>query len=272
MTGHSSNSRVVAALSNLSLTFNRSGEPQKKVLNDVSLELREGEFVVLVGRSGCGKTTILNALAGLQQITSGKVSVFGSAPAEARSKIGYMFARDALLPWRSALRNVELGLEIAGARRPERRIRARQELELVGLAGEGHLHPWRLSQGMRQRVALARTWARDPQLVLMDEPFAALDAQTRESVQNAFLKTWLEHRRTVVLVTHDLSEAVMMADRICVMANGRIEDEFEVPLDRPRDISLPQQAEVFARLRQRMLAVINADGRQTENLTGVALP
>jgi NitT/TauT family transport system ATP-binding protein len=212
-------------------------EELNRAVADFSLDVHRGEFVVLVGRSGCGKTTVLNLLAGLVQGTRGETEVMGMAPVEARSHIAYMFARDALLPWRTARRNVEFALELRRPeiRRSERRRRAAEALNSLGLERAHRLWPWQLSQGMRQRVALARTWVVEPDVVLMDEPFAALDAQTRVDAQQIFLETWSHNRKTVVFVTHDLDEAILLGDRVIVMHSGRIIDNVAIDLPRPRN-------------------------------------
>ena len=208
-----------------------------RAVADFSIDVRRGEFVVLVGRSGCGKTTILNLLAGLVQKTRGEAEVMGKTPIDARPHIAYMFARDALLPWRTARRNVEFAIELRRPelKREERRRRAGELLDSLGLQRAHKLWPWQLSQGMRQRVALARTWAIEPDVVLMDEPFAALDAQTRIDAQQIFLETWSRDRKTVVFVTHDLDEAILLGDRVIVMFAGRAVDEVPIDLERPRD-------------------------------------
>jgi NitT/TauT family transport system ATP-binding protein len=206
-------------------------------VRDFNLSVRRGELVVLVGRSGCGKTTVLNVVAGLVQPSRGEVRVMGKTPEEGLRHVSYMFARDALLPWRTATRNIEFALEL---RRPElsrqeRRTRAHALLDELGVGRAKNLWPWQLSQGMRQRVALARTWATDPDVLLMDEPFAALDAQTRIDVQGTFLETWSSNRKTVLFVTHDLGEAILLGDRVIVMHTGRAVDEVPIDIPRPRD-------------------------------------
>lgn len=210
-------------------------------LQDVNVDIQAGQFVALVGASGCGKTTMLNMLAGLVEPTHGEVRLDGRPPQLPNMDIGYMFARDALLPWRTARKNVELPLETRGWGRRERRERAEEMLELVGLKGRESQYRLQLSQGMRQRVALARTLAPDPSLLLMDEPFAALDARTKLTLQAEFLRIW-EHnqtgdrRKTVIFVTHDLQEAVLLADRVIVMLPhpGRIAEDRVIDLPRPR--------------------------------------
>lgn len=208
------------------------GETTGAVLRDISLSAAGGELLAVVGKSGCGKTTILNVLAGLVDPTQGQVHVCDMPPRAARKDIAYMFARDCLLPWRSVRKNVEIGLEARNVAKDERRQRAMAELERVGLGAYADRYPRELSHGMRQRVALARTWSLDPQVVLMDEPFAALDAQTREAIEGQFLSTWEVSRSTVVFVTHDLTEAVFIADRVIAINDGMV--AFDIKLDFPR--------------------------------------
>ncbi|HJQ42200.1 MAG TPA: ABC transporter ATP-binding protein [Jatrophihabitantaceae bacterium] len=210
-------------------------------LENVNLEIPAGQFVALVGASGCGKTTLLNMLAGLRHPTQGEITMDGKAPTLPNMDVGYMFARDALLPWRSARKNVELPLETRGWSAARRRERSNEMLELVGLKGRESQYRLQLSQGMRQRVALARTLAADPSILLMDEPFAALDARTKLTLQAEFLRIWEQHqgsdrRKTVIFVTHDLQEAVALADRVVVMLPnpGRVAEDRVVDLPRPR--------------------------------------
>ena len=230
---------VAARLQGVSVAFaDPKTKRSKYVLQNFDFECGRGEFVVLVGRSGCGKTTVLNILAGLLTPNSGSVEVLGKRPREARRQIGYMFARDALMPWRCAGKNVELPLERDGVEPVERHRRAEAMLARLGLEGKSALYPWQLSQGMRQRVALARTWISGPDLLLMDEPFAALDAQTKVEARAEFLKIWEEARRSVVFVTHDLGEALLLGDRIVMLATGGKEVvNLKVPFQHPRDVS-----------------------------------
>ena len=213
------------------------GSAPHRVLADLSLDIQPGEFVAVIGASGSGKTTILNLVSGLIPPTSGAISVFGQAPGASRADVGYMFARDALLPWRTARQNVELGLELQGWGRRARVERALHFLDRVRLSAAVDKYPGELSQGMRQRVALARTWATNPDLLLMDEPFAALDALTRASVREVFLEIWDDelHRKTVLFVTHDLTEALVLADRVITIAHGGVQTDMQVPYGRPRD-------------------------------------
>ena len=230
---------VAATLKGVSVAFvDPKTKRPKFVLQNFDFECGRGEFVVLVGRSGCGKTTVLNILAGLLTPNGGTVEVLGKSPRAARTKIGYMFARDALMPWRRAGQNVELPLERDGVDPAERQRRAEAMLARLGLEGKSALYPWQLSQGMRQRVALARTWVSGPELLLMDEPFAALDAQTKVEVRAEFLKIWEEARRSVVFVTHDLSEALLLGDRIVMLGTGGKEIvNLKVPFQHPRDVA-----------------------------------
>jgi NitT/TauT family transport system ATP-binding protein len=235
-----SNFRSVSA-KGVSVEFDNGKDEPFQALDRTDLEIPGGQFVALVGASGCGKTTLLNLIAGLIRPTSGTVEVDG-LPAECPNPdVGYMYARDALLPWRTAQRNVELVLEgRKGYTRAQRAARAHEMLELVGLGKFTRNYRSQLSQGMRQRAAIARTLAPDPGILLMDEPFAALDARTKLSVQAEFLGIWenapADARKTVIFVTHDLQEAVLLADRVVVMlpSPGRIASDVMVDLPRPR--------------------------------------
>jgi NitT/TauT family transport system ATP-binding protein len=186
--------------------------------NDISFTVGDGEFVSIVGPSGCGKTTLLNMIVGLVQPSSGSVKLHGRDCLAPRRSVGYMFARDGLMPWRTARRNVEFGLELRKVGRNERRARADSLLKQVGLQGFEQAYPKELSQGMRQRLAMARTLAIEPEVILLDEPFAALDAETRAVLQTEFSKIWDDLGKTVLLVTHDLLEAVALSDRVIVLS------------------------------------------------------
>ncbi|WP_264214704.1 ABC transporter ATP-binding protein [Leisingera thetidis] len=245
---------LAAEFQSVSVEYRRLDGSVIKALDNVDLRIREGELVVFVGQSGCGKTTALNVISGLAKPSLGQITVLGKPPKSALDDMGYMFARDALLPWRTALGNVEFGMEIRGVDEKTRKATARQNLEMVRL---GHLmenYPQQLSQGQRQRVALARTWALHPRLLLMDEPFAALDAQTRESLQEEFLRTWEQDKRTIVFVTHDINEAIMLADRIVAFHDGKVVEEFQVTFDRPRDLfeisADPESRAIFNEIRK----------------------
>jgi NitT/TauT family transport system ATP-binding protein len=224
----------------VSVRFTTPSGGTVQALGKVDVEIPAGQFVAIVGTSGCGKTTLLNMFAGLVKPTAGRITVEDEPPKVGRFDVGYLFARDALLPWRSTLDNVALGLEAQGLGRSARHERAGQLLDLVGLTQFRSAYPRQLSQGMRQRAAIARTLAPEPRILLMDEPFAALDAHTKLHLQAEFLRIWEgaepDRRQTVVWVTHDLQEALLLADRILVMLPrpGRIASDQLTNLPRPR--------------------------------------
>lgn len=235
---------VAVLVGGVSVEFNTNRSPEPVVaLDRLDLEIPSGEFVAVIGASGCGKTTLLNLLAGVLQPTVGRVLVNGAQPTRPLASTSYMFARDALLPWRTVRRNVEFGLEHRGISRSERRKRSMELLHQVGLADFAQAYPRQLSQGMRQRVAIARTLAPRPELLLLDEPFAALDARTKLHIQQEFLALWEsgeQSARTVVFVTHDLQEALLLADRVVVMLPrpGRLAVDRVIDLPRPRSSRL----------------------------------
>ncbi|MGV9455022.1 ABC transporter ATP-binding protein [Streptomyces sp. NPDC003635] len=201
-------------------------------LDGIDLEIADGEFVVLVGPSGCGKSTLLDLLGGLTSPTGGRILLDGEPVTGPGLDRGIVFQQYALLPWRTAQGNVEFGLEATGVPRRQRAARAREFLDLVGLTGFEDRHPHELSGGMRQRVAIARSLAYDPDVLLMDEPFAALDAQTRESLQDELLRIWQRTGKTVVFITHGIDEAVYLGQRVAVMTSrpGRIKQIVPVAL------------------------------------------
>ena len=207
---------------------------------DVDLEVAEGEFVSVVGPTGCGKSTLLNVAAGLLAPTKGRVAVFGQNLQGINARAGYLFQNEALMPWRTALQNVTAGLEFRGVAAAQARLHATDWLRRVGLTAHGHKYPHELSGGMRKRVALAQTLILDPKILLMDEPFAALDVQTRSLMENELLNLWAQDRKSVMFVTHDLEEAISLSDRVVVMSAGpasRLIDEFAIDLPRPRDVA-----------------------------------
>ncbi len=221
---------------------------------DITFNVQPREFVAIVGPSGCGKSTILNLTAGLDLPSKGQVSVSGERVSGPNAHVGFMLQKDLLLPWRSIVRNVEFGLEAREVSRQQRRERALAELDRCKLSGFAHHYPYQLSGGMRQRAALARTLAIRPDIVLLDEPFSALDAQTKMLLQHSFGETIASSDVTALLITHDLAEAVAMSDRILVMSDrpGRIIEEIEVELpDRSNPIarrSHPRAGAYIARL------------------------
>lgn len=213
------------------------GRESSVALEKVNLEIKRGEFICLLGPSGCGKTTLLNLIAGFDRPTSGFVKISEeiiTKPSENRITI---FQNYGLLPWRTVIKNVELGLETKAIKKKQRREIAEEYIELVGLSAFKKHHPAQLSGGMQQRVALARALAVDPEILLMDEPLGALDAMTRMSMQDEIERLWQEKKKTIIFVTHDIEEAVFLADRIVVMTPcpGKIKSIIEVPLSRKRD-------------------------------------
>jgi NitT/TauT family transport system ATP-binding protein len=215
----------------------RPGEGQSarefKAIEDVSLDVKAGEFMVIAGPSGCGKSTLLELLAGLTRPSDGQILLDGkpiSGPALDR---GVVFQQYALFPWRTALGNVEFGLETQGIPEKQRRERAREFLALVGLSGFEGRHPHELSGGMKQRVAIARSLAYDPEVLMMDEPFAALDAQTRETLQIELLRIWEKSRKTILFITHGIDEAVCLGQRVAIMTSrpGRIKKIIDIPAE-----------------------------------------
>ncbi|MFF4265640.1 ABC transporter ATP-binding protein [Streptomyces virginiae] len=207
-------------------TKDKKSKEQFTALDGIDLEIEAGEFVVVVGPSGCGKSTLLDLLGGLTRPSSGRILLDGEPVTGPGLDRGIVFQQYALLPWRTALGNVEFGLEATGVPRRERKQRAREFLDLVGLTGFEDRHPNELSGGMRQRVAIARSLAYDPDVLLMDEPFAALDAQTRESLQDELRRIWQRTGKTVVFITHGIEEAVYLGQKVAVMTSrpGRVKE------------------------------------------------
>jgi NitT/TauT family transport system ATP-binding protein len=220
-------------------------------IRDFDLEVEEGEFVCLLGPSGCGKTTLLRMVAGLESISEGSIELNGKVITGPGSDRGMVFQDFGLFPWRNVKKNVEFGLEIKGVPAEKRAETSQKYVELVGLKGFEKSHPRELSGGMKQRVGIARALANDPAVLLMDEPFGALDAQTRNQMQMELLRIWKETKKTVLFVTHSVDEAVFLADRIVVMTArpGSIKDLWEVDLPRPRD----RASSEFIALRKNIL-------------------
>lgn len=235
----------------------RGRKQQIAALQDFNLDIREGEFFTLLGPSGCGKSTFLNVLAGLARKSGGSISIDGQPASGINREQGVVFQGYALFPWRTVLQNIEVGLEIRKISKRERRETAEQFLHLVGLAGFGQRYPHELSGGMRQRVAIARSLAYSPSLLLMDEPFAALDAQTREILQSELLRIWEQHKTTIVFITHSLDEAIYLSDRIAVMTHrpGRIKSVLDIALPRPRPAEI-RHAPAFVQLREQAWDVL----------------
>ncbi len=228
------------ALNNVTVTFVSPDGGRYTAVRDTTLRIGPGEFLSVVGPTGCGKSTLLNVAAGLLVPSAGDVQVSGEPLRGLNRKAGYLFQSEALMPWRTALANVTAGLEFRGVRKEEARERAELWLQRVGLAGFGARYPHQLSGGMRKRVALAQTLILDPQIILMDEPFSALDIQTRQLMENQLLELWSANRKSVLFITHDLEEAISLSDRVVVLAAGpgsRPIGEFAIDLPRPRDVA-----------------------------------
>jgi NitT/TauT family transport system ATP-binding protein len=223
-------------------------------IRDVDLEVADGEFVSVVGPTGCGKSTTLSLVSGLEPATAGTVSVHGTPVTAIPDGVGYMFQADAVLPWKNVLDNVAIGLRYRGVSKAEAHERARDWLDRVGLTGFEDRYPHQLSGGMRKRVALAQSMITGPSLLLLDEPFAALDVQTRELMQNELLALWSGTGAAVVFVTHDLTEAISLADRVVVMTAGpaTVKDVVPIDLPRPRDVEeirlTPEFVEIYKRV------------------------
>jgi NitT/TauT family transport system ATP-binding protein len=220
-------------------------------LSDINLDVAEGEFVTIIGPSGCGKSTLLYILGGFIFADSGSIAVGGKPITGPGSDRGVVFQEYALFPWLTVTQNIHYGLEMAGMSRPERERIARQLIRTIGLEGFEDRFPRELSGGMRQRVAIARTLAYDPKILLLDEPFGALDSQTRETMQDELLRLWLAQRKTVVMVTHDVDEAVYLSERVVVMSKrpGCIVREFKVAVDRSGGREATVLSDAFTRLR-----------------------
>lgn len=227
------------------------GSTAKTAIEGLSLEVPPGEFVCLLGASGCGKSTVLNSLAGFIKPSEGRILLDGSPVGGPGADRGVVFQEHSLFPWKTALDNVAFGLKMQGADGDRRRARARELLDMVGLAGEADSYPKELSGGMRQRVAIARTLAPEPEVLLMDEPFGALDAQTRSRLQELLTKIWRELGTTVVFVTHDIDEALYLGDRIVVLGGrpSTIMRELRVDVERPRTLEFSGLPEVVSMKR-----------------------
>jgi NitT/TauT family transport system ATP-binding protein len=230
---------------NLSKTFDQAAGGTIEALRDISLSVGSGEFVSIVGASGSGKTTFLRILDGLISPTSGQVLLDGQPVHQPGPDRGFVFQVDSLFPWRTVLDNVRFGLEVQRIPRDEAVRRAMANIELVGLHGFERQYPHELSGGMRQRANLARALTVDPEVLLMDEPFAALDAQTREIMQQELLRIWNAQRKTVVFITHQIDEAIYLADRVVIFTvrPGRVKEDIEVPFERPRPLTLKRTPE-----------------------------
>jgi len=231
-------------------------------VTDVNLSFRDGEFVAIVGPTGCGKSTLLNLVAGILNCSSGDVRVLDRQVEGIQKGIGYLFQNDALLPWLSARDNVALGLKFRGENQAGSKARADDWLQRVGLAGFGDRFPHQLSGGMRKRVALAQMMIMDPRILLMDEPFSALDVQTRQLMENELLDIWAADRRTVIFVTHDLEEAICLADRVVVLSAGPGTTpvaEFNIEIARPRDVTEVVHSPLYGEIHAKIWSTLKAE-------------
>ncbi|MGW6460709.1 ABC transporter ATP-binding protein [Streptomyces sp. NPDC055078] len=244
----------------------RGGRRAVTALDGIDLDIAAGEFLVVVGPSGCGKSTLLDLLGGLAKPTSGRILLDGEPVTGPGLDRGIVFQQYALLPWRTAQGNVEFGLEATGVPRRSRAALAGEYLALVGLTGFEDRHPHELSGGMRQRVAIARSLAYDPGVLLMDEPFAALDAQTRESLQDELLRIWRRTGKTVVFITHGIDEAVRLGQRVAVLTArpGRIKEVVPIGRDEPESGADPRSSPAFARHRRQLWTLLRDEAGRAQ--------
>ncbi|MGB3067455.1 MAG: ABC transporter ATP-binding protein [Ottowia sp.] len=249
--------RTKVELSGVSQQFSRGGTDVFTALEEVTLRIEAGKFVSLIGPSGCGKSTIFNIVAGLQQPTHGEVIINGRQSTGMVGAVGYMLQKDLLFPWRTVIENIVLGMEVRGVGTRQARDYALPFLEKYGLGGFADAYPQSLSGGMRQRAALLRTLLFDSDVILLDEPFGALDAQTRSNMQEWLLQIWHDFQKTVIFVTHDVEEAVYLSDEIYVMAArpGRVISHINVPLERPRPRSVAMSRE-FREMKAECLSLL----------------
>ena len=259
--------RALIELAGVGKRFYRKGQAVQ-ACQDVNLTVQRGEFVALVGPSGCGKSTLLNMVAGLMSPTAGTVCYGGTPVRDVNRRVGYVTQRDNLLPWASVERNVSLALDIAGVNGSERKRRVTEQIRAVGLAGFEHHYPAELSGGMRKRAALARTLIYEPETILMDEPFGALDAQLKLILQDQLLRIWERLKQTLVFVTHDLAEAVALADRVVVLSArpGTIKRIEAIDLPRPRDVFNVRFTERFGQLHQVLWEALEHDVMQGQDV------
>ncbi|WP_051660875.1 ABC transporter ATP-binding protein [Bosea sp. 117] len=248
-----------------SVTLDGKVSDRIPVLSGVDLDIRQGEFVTIVGPSGSGKSVLLDIIAGLTEPTAGFAAIDGRKVVRPHPETAYVFQQYALFPWRTALQNIEYPLEVRGVGRVARRERAQHFLNLFGLRGFEDRYPSQLSGGMQQRVAIARALATDPRVLLMDEPFAALDAQTRDILQSELLRIWEQIKTTVVFITHSIDEAIFLADRIVVMTArpARVKESVEVDLPRPRDSEI-RNGDTFNAYRARVWGALREEVRKAQ--------
>jgi NitT/TauT family transport system ATP-binding protein len=257
---HESNSAV--ALNSVDVAFRLADGGVYRAVASATLKVADGEFVAIVGPTGCGKSTLLNIAAGLLAPAAGHVDIFGGPLTSLNHQAGYLFQADALFPWKTAIENIAIGLETAGTPQSEARARAQEWLTRVGLGSFGDRYPHMLSGGQRKRIGLAQVLIRDPKILLMDEPFGPLDAQTRQIMGNLLLDLWSADRKAVLFVTHDLEEAIALSDRVVIMSAGpasRIIGDWGVKLSRPRDIAEIKLDPAFHELHREIWQMLKSE-------------
>jgi len=262
---------TAVSLSDVSVAFGLADGGTYTAVQGCTLDVADGEFVAIVGPTGCGKSTLLNVAAGLIAPAKGTAHIFGNGLAGLNRQAGYLFQAESLFPWKTALENVAIGLEIAGTAKAEARERAAKWLTRVGLGGFGDRYPHMLSGGQRKRVGLVQVLIRDPKILLMDEPFGPLDAQTRQIMGNLLLDLWSADRKAVLFVTHDLEEAIALSDRVVIMSAGpaaRIIGNWKVPLARPRDIGEVKLDRAFHELHREIWEALKDEVMKGYQQTG----
>jgi len=255
-------SGAAVALDDIVVAFNLAPAGIYTAVERATLHIGDGEFVAIVGPTGCGKSTLLNVTAGLLTPAAGKVNIFGQPLSALNMQAGYLFQSDALFPWKTAIENVAIGLHIAGVSADDAQARSKEWLARVGLDAFADRYPHMLSGGQRKRVGLAQVLIRDPKILLMDEPFGPLDAQTRQIMGNLLLDLWTADRKAVLFVTHDLEEAIALSDRVVIMSAGpaaRIIGDWRVPLSRPRDTSEVKLDPAFHELHREIWQKLKAE-------------
>jgi len=259
------------SLSDVQVSFRLADDTTYTAVQRATLDVADGEFVAIVGPTGCGKSTLLNVAAGLIAPSNGTAKIFGGPLAGLNRQAGYLFQAEALFPWKTASENVAIGLEIAGSPKTQARERAQQWLARVGIGGFGDRYPHMLSGGQRKRVGLVQVLIRDPKILLMDEPFGPLDAQTRQIMGNLLLDLWSADRKAVLFVTHDLEEAIALSDRVVIMSAGpaaRIIGNWTVPLPRPRDIGEVKLERAFHELHREIWEALKDEVMKGYQQTG----
>jgi NitT/TauT family transport system ATP-binding protein len=260
--GNTTSADRAIALDGVDIAFRLADGGVYRAVAEASLDVADGEFVAIVGPTGCGKSTLLNVVAGLLAPAQGRATIYGAPLTGLNRAAGYLFQSDALFPWKTVIENVAIGLETAGTPRADARARAADWLTRVGLRQFGDRYPHMLSGGQRKRVGLAQVLIRDPKILLMDEPFGPLDAQTRQIMGNLLLDLWSADRKAVLFVTHDLEEAIALSDRVVIMSAGpgaRIIGDWRVPLPRPRDIAEVKLERGFHELHREIWQMLKSE-------------